>query len=232
MEKQEKRKREYPKAAIFLNGAYPDEHLEFYRRAIQAALPERIVIAVDGALHLFAKLQLRPHVVLGDFDSVSTEVLSQYADCERQEFPRDKDATDGELAIRYAIERECRDILIYGAIDTNFETDQMLANIFLLDLIERLSRNLKPGAIGTLIDHRQKISLWANSTLRFAAVPGDLFSVIPISDRIIISIRGAKWNLESRRVYRGDSWTLRNEAASNEVEIFIRGTALLIHRHS
>ncbi len=231
MENRKKRKREYPKAAIFLNGAYPDEHLEFYRQAILKALSDQIVIAVDGALHLFAKLKLRPHVVLGDFDSVKPRVLARYKDCERIEFSRDKDATDGELAVRYALERQCREINIYGAIDTDFETDQMLANIFLLDLIERCSLHLKPPSMGTLIDHRQRISFWGNGKLRFSASVGDLFSVIPISDQILISIRGAKWNLDNRRVARGDSWTLRNEAASNEVEIFIRGAALLIHRH-
>ncbi|MCC6962692.1 MAG: thiamine diphosphokinase [candidate division Zixibacteria bacterium] len=231
MEKRKKR-RGHRTAAIFLNGAYPTEHLDFYRQAISQAAGERIIIAVDGALTLFAKLDLRPQVVLGDFDSVDPAVLAQFEDCERVEYPRDKDATDGELAVRYALEHECRQIEIYGAIDTSFETDQMLANIFLLDFIQREGSDLKPPPFGELLDHRQRIWLWSEGTIQFAGKAGEQFSVIPLSTRVRLSIEGAKWNLKDKTVYRGESWTLRNEMVGDEVSILLRGTAIVIHRKS
>lgn len=231
MEKRKKQRGHKP-AAIFLNGAYPTEHLDFYRQAISKVEAERIVIAVDGALALFARLGLRPQVVLGDFDSVDPAILAQFGDCERVEYPRDKDATDGELAVRYALEHGCRQIEIYGAIDTSFETDQMLANIFLLDLILRVGAYLKPAPFGELLDHRQRIWLWSEGTVQFEGKSGEQFSVIPLSNKVRLSIEGAKWNLKNKTVYRGESWTLRNEMVGDEVSIFLRGTAILVHRKS
>jgi thiamine pyrophosphokinase len=220
------------RAAVFLNGDYPGDQQEFYRARIEVALRDRHVVAVDGALHLFRELQLRPHVLLGDFDSVSAELLIAFSDVESIRYPTEKDQTDGELALRYLLDRGYSDIEVYGAIDTRFETDQMLANVFTLAIANDYAR---PGGIGIaarLVDHRQYIYLLEDSSLTLTGKPGEMFSVLPISPLLRLTIVGAKWELVDERIEFGSTRPLRNLFAGTEVSLRLQGVAVVVHRHS
>ena len=101
-------------ASIFLNGTYPEEHLVFYREAVANNAGKRLLIAADGGLELFVRLGLSPDLIVGDFDSVKPETLERFTAVETIRYPREKDATDGELALRAALDRGCFDIDLYG----------------------------------------------------------------------------------------------------------------------
>ena len=219
-------------ASIFLNGSYPAEQLEFYRDAIRRALGKRILIAADGGLLLFREVGLKQDLVIGDFDSVDAEVLAEFSDVETLRFPDEKDATDGELAIREAIARGSVDIAIYGAIDMKNETDHLLANLFLLKLARRLLDGKSDARAVRVIDHLQNIYLVENESLGLAGRAGNFVSVIPICEECEVSISGAAWELDKQRISMGSSRTLRNRFAGTNVEIAVSGTALVVHRNS
>lgn len=219
-------------AAIFLNGSYPEAKLEFYRDHIQEALTRGVVVAVDGALHLFQRCGIRPHLILGDFDSVSSEVLADFTEIERVSYSTDKDQTDGELALRYLLERSYDSIDIYGAIDTEFETDQMLANIFSLALVNEYSRASGVKIAARLVDHIQHIYLLENDSLELAGKAGDILSLVPISPQVTLSVSGVKWPLQEVSIEFGSSRPLRNEFAGERVTVRVSGTAVVIHRHT
>ena len=219
-------------ASIFLNGSYPAEHLEFYRDAITQARGKRFLIAADGGLLLFRELGLKPDLVIGDFDSVDAAVLAEFADVETIRFPNEKDATDGELAIREAIARDCDDIAIYGAIDMMYETDHLLANLFLLKLARRLLSGKVDARSVRVIDHLQNIYLVEDESLALSGRAGNFVSVIPVCEECEVSISGAAWELDKQRIAMGSSRTLRNRFAGTNVEIAVSGTALVVHRNS
>ncbi len=219
-------------AAIFLHGSYPVEYAEFYRQAITQDKSDRLVIAADGGLLLFNSLGLKPHLIIGDFDSVSPDILEKFSDVEIIRFPTRKDATDGELAIRAALERKCEDIELYGAIDTRYETDHLLANLLLLKLARRLMPKTATANNVRAIDHRQRIYLLEHEEVQLNGKPGDFVSVIPLSEKIVLSIAGVEWELNKREVIMGSTWTLRNQFASHSADITVAGTALVVHRHS
>ncbi|MCK4857656.1 MAG: thiamine diphosphokinase [candidate division Zixibacteria bacterium] len=219
------------KAAVFLNGSYPEEQLPFYLERIDQASGVATIVAVDGALRLFHRLQRKPDLIIGDFDSVDADLLSAFADIDRRYYPSEKDQTDGEIALCYLLEQGYKDIDIYGAIDTNFETDQMLANIFNLALATRHARETGNPINIRLVDHRQHIYLIEDDKLTLQGAPGDLFSVLPLSSRIILTISGARWELERTEVEFGLSRPLRNRFTSEGVRLEIEGMALVIQRH-
>ena len=190
-------------AAIFLNGAYPAAHLDFYGAAIDAAKGRGMVISVDGALHLFHDLGKTPDLVLGDFDSVDATVLQKYAGVQQVNYPVDKDATDGELAIRYVLDQGCDQLEIFGAFDTTFESDQMLANVFLLALVSDRQRATGQALNARLVDHRQEIYFLDDNDLQLAGTPGDMLSVIPISRSVRVTLRGTKWELTDQLTRSG-----------------------------
>jgi thiamine pyrophosphokinase len=219
-------------AAIFLNGAYPTAHLGFYGAAIDAAKGRGMVVSVDGALRLFHDLGKTPDLLLGDFDSVDEMVLQRYADVQKVTYPVNKDATDGELAIRYVLEQGCVQIEIFGAFDTSFESDQMLANVFLLALVSDRQRATGNVLNARLVDHHQEIYFLDDNDLQLSGTTGDMLSVIPISRNVRVTLRGTKWELSDQLTRLGSTWTLRNFFARESVAVAIDGIAVIVHRRT
>lgn len=78
------------------------------------------VIAVDKGLDYLHELNLEPDLVIGDFDTVSEASLTwaQENNFNLQEFPEDKDKTDGNLALDFAKDLEPQDISLYAAFSS------------------------------------------------------------------------------------------------------------------
>ena len=83
---------------LICGGPAPDE------KAIKYIPTPSTLIAVDSGLDHARSLQLKPDLLIGDLDSISTSGL-QWAyqqEIEVKEFPSDKDKSDFELALDYA----------------------------------------------------------------------------------------------------------------------------------
>lgn len=88
------------------------------------------LLAADGGVRHFEKLNLAPHGIIGDFDSLG------FVPEGAQVFPVEKDDTDAMLAARKGLELGYRRFLFYGALDgprldhtiSNFQTLQFLAD--------------------------------------------------------------------------------------------------------
>ena len=133
-------------ALIFLNGYYDLRYLEFYKQEMEWGLENNSsLICTDGGIRLFHALnethgtQFVPDVLIGDLDSceVSTEELVASGMHIVSEWVGkvDKDYTDGQLAVAYAIE-ECNagGIIVYGGLPQpdGYETDHFLGNLKLM----------------------------------------------------------------------------------------------------
>ena len=95
------------RAVIFANGELPAP--EAVRKWIEA---DDLLIAADGGSRYAFALGLNPQVIIGDLDSL-TAGAKALAEDQRTNFivyPRDKDETDLELALQYAIQQGCTSI--------------------------------------------------------------------------------------------------------------------------
>lgn len=219
-------------ASIFLNGGYPAEHEAFYRTAIIEARDQRYLIAVDGGLLLFYRFGLKPDLILGDFDSIDRDLLDKFRATPSISYPKEKDESDGEIALRKAIDFGHTDIEIYGAIDTNFETDHLFASLLLLKLARTLATERGIQLSIRAVDHRQFINHVENESIEIRGKVGDFVSVIALSERITLSLKGMQWDLDSAEIQLGSSRTLHNRMETSVAQLTINGNALLIHRHS
>ena len=114
---------------ILANGEPPDAS------EVRAWLrPNDQLICADGGARAALQLDLRPTIVIGDFDSLSTSEIGQLEDAGTRliRHPREKDETDLELALLCAAGQAPNEIVILGA--HGGRTDHMLANIMLLAL--------------------------------------------------------------------------------------------------
>ena len=96
-----------------------------------AIAPDAFVIAADGGFDQLARWGLRPHLAVGDFDSLGQ--VPEGEDVVRH--PPEKDDTDMMLAVREGLARGCRRFLLYGGLGGRL--DHTLGNLQLLAWIAR-----------------------------------------------------------------------------------------------
>ena len=95
------------RAVIFVNG-----RLRSPKRLVALLYADDFHIAADGGLRHLRRLDLKPHLLIGDLDSVTGQDV-QWASAngaEVRRYPREKDETDLELAIQFVINLDCQSI--------------------------------------------------------------------------------------------------------------------------
>ncbi|KQT47430.1 thiamine pyrophosphokinase [Aureimonas sp. Leaf454] len=180
------------------------------------------VIAADRGMRHAEPLGIVPELWIGDFDSADAELQARHAGVVRRTFPRDKDKTDGELAIETALARGATSLLVVGA-SGGPRTDHAFMHLVLaLGLAER-------GIPVELFDGAERaVPLVEGQATRLQAVPGAAFSVLRFSDVEGLSISGAKWPLENMSLSFASILTQSNEA-TGPVEVSLsKGRAVLI----
>lgn len=93
------------------------------------------VIAVDGGLSAANLLNVYPDSVIGDFDTVSSELVDKYEKENKSTIIRlnpIKDDTDTQYAIKHAMSIGAKEIHIIGGTGGRF--DHSLANVFMLKM--------------------------------------------------------------------------------------------------
>lgn len=129
-------------------------------------------VCADGGIEYAKKLGLIPDVIVGDFDSCNREVLKFFEEkgVSIDRYPREKDFTDTQLAVKIALEKGCDDILIIGAIGNRL--DHTITNIHILVYL------LEKGIKGTIINENNRIFIINKNTV-IHGHKGDLISFLP-----------------------------------------------------
>lgn len=99
-------------AGLFLGG--PLEYSSLSRTLLSKL---SFAAAADGGMNHLFKLQQKPQLMVGDLDSVSPEALA-FAEKEGviiEKFPREKDQTDGELAVDRLLMEGFTKLILFGA---------------------------------------------------------------------------------------------------------------------
>lgn len=209
-------------AFIFLNGYYDTRHFDFYRQEIENAVKNRFpLICADGGIRIFDELNQRgntslvPDVLIGDMDSakeVATKAKHTVQDWIGQ---TDKDYTDGQLAVAYALEQPgCRHIIIYGGLPRPeaYETDQFLGNLKLM----RFGHYRVPADasyIAEMRDPKQTIH-YVLSVVRLSRKNSGLQRVsliAEVANVVVESSENLRWDLASLHIHPDLTNALRNE---------------------
>lgn len=182
-----------------------------------------LLLVVDGALELTHSLNIQPDYIVGDFDTVSEELLQFYGRDIILRHPPQKDQTDTELAVEIAIRFQCKEIDFLGATGTRL--DHSLANIFLLQ------RLLRKGISGVLWDAYNKLYLKGETfQLKKQEAKGDFFSLLPLTQTVEqVTLTGVKYPVKNRTFYREDTLGISNEIIEDEASIeFAKGIFIVV----
>lgn len=180
------------------------------------------VICADGGLEKAESLNLIPNIIIGDLDSVNKTVLKKYLDMNIQliKYPAEKNYTDMELAIEYAVEKQFNDIVLIGASGSRL--DHTMANIMLIERYYKIGINIK------IIDNNNFIQI-VTSNMAINNKKDYYVSIVPITDIIVgITLEGFKYPLNDVNVKRGSTLCISNQITSDIGNIILQsGTALV-----
>lgn len=207
-------------ALIYLNGGHINE-----KRLKGAIKKAQYIIAVDGGANYLYGHKIIPDVLIGDMDSIhqntSRELARKSTIIIRH--PKEKDQTDSELAISYAMEQGCKEIVITGFVGDRF--DHMIATIhFLSKVIKKIKVKI--------LQNNEDI-YFVMKSLQFQGKKDDEVSIIPLlTDAKGVTTKGLQYRLNDELLNvsstRGVSNVMSNSTASISLK---EGTLMIVHRH-
>jgi thiamine pyrophosphokinase len=218
------RHRERHRAIIFANGSLTDP--EAARAVIRA---DDLLIAADGGADYCRRLGLRPHILVGDLDSVTAEqaVALEAAGTKMIRHPARKNETDLELALDHALGEGFADILILAGLGGRW--DQTLANLLLpFRSAARAASggsndppNARPN-IRLLEGLQEIIALCGPAVVHLDGKPGDIVSLIPVGgDARGVSTSGLEYPLHDEALRFGATRGVSNVLVESQADISV-----------
>ncbi|MDD9301055.1 MAG: thiamine diphosphokinase [Desulfobacter sp.] len=207
------------KSIIIANGT-----LTPCRKILSELKQADLIIAADGGAGHLNQMKILPHVIIGDLDSIDPATLDFYRKKKIPiiTHPPRKDQTDTELCIDYALEKKSDEIVFLGVV--GHRLDHTLANIFLLRKMADL------GIPARIMDAHNEIYL-VLSDLTLYGSPQDLFSIIPISDKVTgMTLSGLEYPLTDKTLYMGTALGVSNWFTGTKASVHIDSGAVLVTR--
>ena len=185
-----------------------------------------LVVAADAGAETALAFGLTPDVVVGDLDSLDPRVAAELAGREVPivRHPRDKDATDGELAVEYALAHGPAEPLLLVGFLGGPRLDQLVANLELL--VSLPSETM-------LLDERNEARLVrAGASRSWTPEPDEVISLVPFgTDAVGVTTAGLRWPLLDARLPLGSTRGVSNEPVATSVTVSLAQGRLLVTRH-
>jgi thiamine pyrophosphokinase len=179
------------------------------------------IVAADGGLQHALTLDIHPDVVVGDFDSVTPEVLEQFPDVPKKSYSRHKDLLDLEIALGVALERGATHIAVLGAVGGRF--DQSLAALFIA------TRFRREGITISLHGSQDIYILLAPESQRYTVPEGQRFSLLSLSSKSVITLTNAAYPLNEYALEYGVGLGVSNEVRASPLTVNVHeGLAVLV----
>jgi thiamine pyrophosphokinase len=183
-------------------------------------------IAVDGGIRHLRELNLIPDILIGDLDSVSEQNLEwcRSLQVEIHQYPREKDQTDFELALDYAMKKNRDKIFVFGALGGRI--DHTLANIGLLSNPHYATRDIR-------IFSNNEYVYFLHSPTTIKGNTGDIISFIPWGGPVLgVTTTGLHYPLSNEDLLPDRSRGISNVMSSTEAIIqFKKGNLLCVQQH-
>lgn len=195
---------------------------ELFREAIRER-PEAgdLTVAADSGLLAAEALGVRPHIIVGDFDSLG--YVPQAPGAELIRVPAEKDETDTQLAVRIALERGADRLLIIGGFGGR--ADHTLANLYLL---EKLA---KEGVPARMVNGKTRARFLLSGTEEIERDPR--FRYLSLfcaeSEATGVCVEGCKYPLRDASLSRSNpTLAVSNEITEDTARVTVRSGGVWI----
>ncbi|MCL1924192.1 MAG: thiamine diphosphokinase [Defluviitaleaceae bacterium] len=201
------------KKFLIITGGYISDYSYLLGKIKDDLSDGMFIICADSGYDYALKMGIAPNVVLGDFDSIKSEVPKSALN-----YPTKKDKTDTELALDYAIEKGAKHITLLGALGTR--VDHSLANIMLL------FHYRESGAHIRIINEHNELFLAKEENIIERS--GETVSLIPLT-KSLVTTKGFEYELLGSELLPGHSLGVSNVSMKeNAVIKCYKGELLII----
>jgi thiamine pyrophosphokinase len=184
-----------------------------------------VVIAVDGGWGKANNYDVPVDVVIGDLDSLAEKEREdlERTDIEVLTYPKEKDRSDFEIALDYAISLVPQKILLYGM--GGGRLDHNLVNLFLLEKVVRKGISIE------IVAEAERTYLVKKSLNLTDAAIGDLVSLLPLTASVEgVRTKGLKYALLGETLRRVSSRGISNRVSALPVRVELkRGLLFVVH---
>ena len=202
------------KACIFCNG-----QLSKPNKIKQIANDCDLLIAADGGVKYFFDIGLTPQVIIGDMDSIDSDTWKSKSGIEYIRYPADKDKSDAELAVEYALEHEYEHIILIAA--TGGRLDHILGNIALVAGY--------PGRVAIFDGISTLVAVDKSERCVLHGRIGAIVSLMPYSTGYLkVRTKGLKYPLQDECLISA-THGLSNELSQTEACICVSDGILLVY---
>ena len=183
-------------------------------RVTETPTTEDLVIAADAGWNTAAACGATPSVLLGDFDSLGEPDVPDGVRVIR--LPAEKDLTDTQLAVDYALEAGATELVIVGGLEGRL--DHTLST---LAILEKLSEKHIPAVITS---GKNRARFVRNSGTILPRSPYfRYFSILAADPKIKgVTVEGAKYPLKNASLSRLSQYAVSNEIVGNCALVEIR----------
>lgn len=176
------------------------------------------VIGCDGGLASIFFLNIKPDVLIGDFDSIDFRILEQYDHVRRIEFKREKDFSDLEASFNHCFQFEPSEIIVFGALGGRI--DHCLSNIELLKKYSNINTNIR------FYDNYNEIFVVQKNVAIIKTK--EYLSLLPASDECIVSLKGVMYELDNYKIEKDSTYTISNEITGNFAMLEVHSGKVLV----
>lgn len=177
-----------------------------------------LVIAADSGYDLAVRAGFAVDVLVGDMDSIETDVIPSHVIVERHS--PDKEATDLELALEKVMDDRPQRIVVVGGAGGRVDHELAAAALLCSERWDRVDD------IDWVTDRG-----WAHVIRGRRLVHGDVgrtISLIPMGGEATgINTKGLRWDLSDATMYPGTTWGVSNEFSGPVADIRIGSGCLL-----
>lgn len=202
------------KRCVVIGGA-PINNYEYIKKEINT---NDFIIYCDSGLNHLKELNIKPNLIVGDFDSTDNPNVA----IETIILPCEKDDTDTMYGVKEGLKRGFNEFLLIGVIGNRI--DHTLGNISILLYLDKHSAN------GKIIDDYSEIELIKKEP-KFIQDDFSYFSILSVGDIVNgLSIENAKYRLNEAQIVNYYPLGISNEVIKDSVaKVTIKeGMALLI----
>ncbi|MBO5857332.1 MAG: thiamine diphosphokinase [Clostridia bacterium] len=176
-----------------------------------------LIIAADGGYSTLKKLNIKPDLLVGDFDSLGNVPENENI----IKHPVKKDDTDTLLAVKIGLEKGYKTFVIYGAIGGRL--DHTVATIQTATFVA------ENGGIAYFYDGNHTVTAIKNSSIKFKDTAKGYISVFALSGIAKgVTIKGLLYELDNAEISPTFPIGVSNEFLGKESEISVKDGILTI----
>lgn len=203
------------RAFIYAAGEYKPGDIKLFKRI--RLKDDDLIICADGGYDALAFTNIIPDVIIGDFDSIQSSVPS---DINVINYPSEKDKTDLEICIDYAVEKGCDTVFMMGVLGGR--PDHTLGAYFAMRYA------VEKGLCPMILNANSRIYL-VDSDIELNRENFKYISLMPCSEKVKgVSTSGLKYPLENATLMQSSSYGISNEFYNNTAKITIKEGLLFV----